>query len=352
MSSTVPFRSLLGVLIKDLPRYVPALLADNHEYLALCNRNEVLHASPDGRGYRCAWRWASNLHAPRILPALGRQLMRRGLADHPVEKSRVPNVSGECPAVTFVIGHRGMMRVPHLVATIGTIAAQRHVSVECVVVEQDTESRLRRRLPAWVRHVYTPTPTPDMPYCRSWAFNVGARSARGALLVLHDNDVLVPVDYANELVERAREGWEVINLKRFIFYLGQNHTQQIFNGEVDVLDHAPEAITQNLEAGASVAITRDAYARIGGMDEGFVGWGGEDNEFWERAQTLRVWPYGFLPFVHLWHTAQAGKYEAGNPALARYRMLSTVDVGHRIQRLLATASGAMGLSAGNYRARM
>jgi hypothetical protein len=172
------------------------------------------------------------------------------------------------------------------------------------------------------------------------------------LLVLHDNDVLVPVDYANELVERAREGWEVINLKRFIFYLGQTHTQRIFNGEVDVADQAPEAITQNLDAGASVAITRDGYARIGGMDEGFVGWGGEDNEFWERAQTLRVWPYGSLPFVHLWHTMQPGKYEADNPGLARYRRLSTVDVSHRIQRLLVAASGAMGRPAGSYRARM
>jgi hypothetical protein len=335
-------RQYLGVLFRDLPKYASGFVQGGSAYLAICNRDESLERAPDGSGYRCNWQWTSDLHAPRVIPALGQLLMRRALADHPVTRVPAPLAPNrECPTVSFIIGHRGISRLPHLLATIESVAAQRDVSVECVVVEQDTESRLEGRLPEWVRHILTPLPTADMPYCRSWTFNVGAKHARGWLLVLHDNDVLVPVDYANELVERMRRGWDVINLKRFIFYLSEAHTQQIFQGAANVSDRAPEGITQNLEAGASIAITRDAYSRIGGMDESFIGWGGEDNEFWERAQTLKVWQYACLPCVHLWHTAQASKYETDNPALARYRRLSRVDVGQRIQRLQAAASGAM-----------
>jgi hypothetical protein len=82
------------------------------------------------------------------------------------------------------------------------------------------------------------------------------------------------------------------------------------------------------------------------MDEGFIGCGGEDNEFWERAQTLRVWPFGCLPLVHLWHPAQAGKYQADNPTLARYREQAAIDPLRRIAALNAAGSGSMSGPAG------
>jgi GT2 family glycosyltransferase len=105
------------------------------------------------------------------------------------------------------------------------------------------------------------------------------------------------------------------------------------------LDEAPETIVQNLEGGGSVAIIREAYERIGGMDESFIGWGGEDNEFWERAQTCKVWPYGCLPLVHLWHPSQPGKYQDENPTLRHYRDLSLIPAGERIVRLASLVHG-------------
>ena len=343
-------RQWLGLVIRDLPRYVSAFAQGGQGYLAIRNHQERLEAAPDGSGYRCDWQWTSDLQVPRAMPVIGRQLMRRALADHPVERARAPFAhSSENPVVTFIIGHRGSERLPHLLTTIQSIAAQRAVPIECVVVEQDTKSRLDGVLPPWVRHLFTPSPA-DMPYCRSWAFNVGVRYARGAMLVLHDNDLMVPVDYTYELVTRMKSGWQAINLKRFGFYLSQRHTERIFEGRSNLIDHPPEMITQNLEAGGSVAIARDAYLSIGGMDEGFVGWGGEDNEFWDRAQTLRVWPYGCLPYVHLWHPSQPGKYDGANPTLARYQRLKDIDARERIKMLLSISSGELcgpaGLTAG------
>jgi GT2 family glycosyltransferase len=142
------------------------------------------------------------------------------------------------------------------------------------------------------------------------------------MLVLHDNDMMVPADYAREILARAAQGYEVMNLKRFIFYLTETHTKEVLADTAEYTDKPSEAIVQNLEGGGSVAIARDAFNRIGGMDESFVGWGGEDNEFWERAQTCRVWPYGYLPLVHLWHQPQPEKHRCvDNGGAARYDRL-------------------------------
>jgi len=228
-----------------------------------------------------------------------------------------------------------------LLATLESIAGQEGASVDCVVVEQDEHARIAPHLPPWVRHVHTPPPHPGMAYCRSWAFNVGARQGGAPVVVLHDNDMLVPSDYAASILALTRQGHEVVNLKRFIFYLDEGHTRAVLAGTAALTAHAPQAIVQNLEAGGSVAITREAFARIGGMDESFIGWGGEDNEFWERAQALRVWPWAHLPIVHLWHAAQPGKLAGSNQALAHYRDRTLIPVAQRIEQLRHAPSGEM-----------
>jgi len=252
-----------------------------------------------------------------------------------------PEATTNSPDVSFIIGHRGLDRLPQLLASLGRIAGQRGASVECIIVEQDVEPHVAAKLPNWVRYVHTPPPDRAMPYCRSWAFNVGVRLCRGSVVVLHDNDMLVPADYAAGILRHVRSGHEVVNLKRFIFYLTERHTRALMAGTAGLTDTAPESVMQNSEGGGSIAITRDAYERIGGFDESFIGWGGEDNEFWERAQTLRVWPYGSLPFVHLWHPPQVKKYGHDNPTLERYRALANVTVEVRIASLRDRTSGAM-----------
>ena len=332
------FRGLLGVILKEWIPYRRLLGESNSSYLRLCNRNERLEVSPDGRGYRCDWRWTSDLHAPKYLPVLGLRLMKRALSAHPIRRTAL-RASTNAPDVSFIVGHRGLNRLPQLLATLESIAGQEGASVECLVVEQDTDPHLAGRLPSWVRHIHTPPPSNDLPYCRSWTFNIGAKQARGSVLVLHDNDMLVPSDYAASILEQVRQGFQVVNLKRFIFYLNEQHTNSVLDGKAEVTDKAPLSIVQNLEAGGSVAITRQAFEQIGGMDELFIGWGGEDNEFWERAQTLNVWPYAWLPLVHLWHLSQPEKLLANPEGQKLFHTLSDAPVEARIAALRASPQG-------------
>jgi len=334
-------RPWLGVVFRELPRYTLALSGKDDRYLALCNRGERLQPAPSGPGFRCDWQWTSDLHAPKQIPSLGRRLMARALADHPIRCEAAPLSASEQPTVSFVIGHRGESRLSHLLATLGSIAGQQQAAIECVVVEQDVEPRVASRLPAWVRHIHLPPPTAEMPYCRSWAFNVGVRQARGDVLILHDNDMLIPIDYAATILEKISHGYEVVNPKRFIFYLNGRHTERMFTGQLDMYSHPPETIVQNLEGGGSVAITRKCFDRIGGMDESFVGWGGEDNEFWDRAKTQKCWPFGYLALVHLWHAAQPGKHQTSNTTIMHYQALSAIPALARIARLRSLVAGQL-----------
>jgi hypothetical protein len=273
------------------------------------NRNERLAFNPDGPGAKCEGEFTRSLHLCNVFPSTGRWLMQRALRDWPVSLREEPVAgSQDRPEISFIIGHRGRARLPHLLATLRSIAGQEGVSFECIVVEQDLEAMVRDCLPAWVRYIHTPLPQRDMPYCRSWAFNVGALSARGDLLILHDNDLVIPAAYAFENVRWRRQAYEVVILKRFILYLDAASTagwltsslRRSQAGEV-------EAAVENSLGGGSMAIAKDAYVEIGGMDEDFIGWGGEDNEFWDRCLTRKVYDYAYLPAIHLCHEPQPGK---------------------------------------------
>jgi hypothetical protein len=322
--------------VLDVPRFEWWL---RRSWIRIRNREERLQLAPDGRGVACPWRWTSDLHVAKVFPVLGSRLLQRATAAWPITFADAPPEAGGDVEVSFVIGHRGADRLPQLLATLRTIAAQRDVRCECIVVEQSAQSEAGPRLPSWVRHVHTPLPSAAMPYCRSWAFNVGARSARGAVLVFHDNDLLVPERYAAEVRDRHREGYEVVNLKRFIFYLSERHSRDTETAGRLSATTPPVAIVQNAVGGGSVAVARDAFFAIGGYDESFVGWGGEDNEFWERAQRLRVWPFASLPLVHLWHPPQPDKLRASRTSAAHFERRSALPPQARVAELAARDFG-------------
>jgi hypothetical protein len=314
-------RHKLGALLYDWPRFLRHIGGD---WTRIRNRADLIVS--DGRGVRCEWLYSSDLHIAKVYPVAARMLMRRVLRDWPIALRDAPASISDAPEVSFLIGHRGTARLPNLRETLRSIAGQSGIGIECIVVEQSATREIEHELPPWVRYLHTPV-APEFDYCRSATFNEAARIARGSILIAHDNDMLVPERYAAEIAERIREGAQFVDPKRFIFYLDAR--EQI------------EGVVQNLKGG-SIAATKEAYFAIGGFDEDFVGWGGEDLEFWERARVHgNVYEYGWLPLIHKWHAPQPGKLDqAAAPAQQRYHALKELPAAERIERLRARNSPA------------
>lgn len=326
----MPLRQFLGAILYDGLRFERHVRG---RWGLIRNRNETITVAESARGVRCEWQWTSPVDYCRFVPGSGVRLLRAAFREWPITLADAP-ASTEEPHVTFLIGHRGMSRLPQLLLTLRSIAGQREARIECIVVEQSHRKEIEGALPPWVRYIHQPVGESD-PYNRAATFNTGALAARGRILVLHDNDMLVPERYAAELAAHAASGWEAIDLKRFIFYLTEEETKRVLGDRRLTLRERSESVIQNLHGG-SVAITRDGYAAIGGLDEDFVGWGGEDNDFWERAETLRATRFGYLPIVHLWHAPQSEKLQANDaPAVKRYFELARVPAEERIARLKA-----------------
>jgi hypothetical protein len=315
-------RQVAGTVVYDWPRFFWAVRPGGSRrrtasWIMMRNRNDRLAVNPEGPGVRCDWQYSRPLHLCNVFPSAGRRLMRTALRDWPIRfRDRPEEMDAGRPEVSFILGHRGLARLPHLLLTLQSIAVQECVPWECIVVEQDTTPRIRDRLPPWVRYLLARPPDAAMPYCRSWAFNVGVRVARSPLVILHDNDLLVPAAYAAEHVRWWKKGFDVINLKRFLFYLDASSTAEAAREVTQCLEFGGvEMVLENSAGGGSVAIGRNAYEEIGGFDEDFIGWGGEDLEFWDRCLTRRVYQFAYLPLVHLWHEAQPGKRAVGGNGL-------------------------------------
>lgn len=288
--------------------------------------------NPDGPGVRCEWEHTRWLHLCRVNPLAGRWLMARALRDWPqawreMPLEEPPTGDGVRQLVSFILPHRGRERLPLLRNTLRSLAGQAGAAVECIVVENDERPSIGPELPEWVRYVHAPPRAPGDAFSRALAFNAGARVARGDLLVLHDGDLPAPAAYAREVRAAAETGAEVIQLKRFIFYLSETDSWRVAERGGRVTGLTPEGVLENACAGGSLAVRREAFIRVGGMDPDFKGWGGEDVEFWDRCRTLRVWAFGYLPFLHLWHRPQDEKHGSANhgPALAEIKMSQPRD---------------------------
>ncbi len=290
------------------PLWLPA--RQNGAWATFHNRGEQLRRSPDYIGYEPCWDGPTALRISQRLPRLSERILQSALHEWPIGfcANRQDNFSG-APDVSFIVGHRGETRLPHLLRTIETLFAQEECDCEIVVVEQDAQPLIADRLPPGVRYLFDPC-NADAPYNRSRSFNIGARNSRGRVVVLHDNDLLAPTRYAAELVRLADAGYEAMKIYRFIFYLrGEATSDVLMKGRLSQL--GLDRIAHN-NVGGSVAMLRTSYFAIGGYDESFVGWGFEDEEMFDRCRTRACYPYGYMPLIHLDHEPQSTDCLAAN----------------------------------------
>lgn len=161
----------------------------------------------------------------------------------------------------------------------------------------------------------------QLSFSKSAAVNDGVSRATGDVLVIVDADGYISVDavlYCAKEIRRAREeGHRLWYVPYRQFY---RLTEQASN---KVLESCPcdpylfptppnpEDIQSRLGSGAGRGhwygaliqiVPREAFDCVGGWDERFRGWGGEDHSIMRATDTL-YWRHKTLPgqVLHLWH---------------------------------------------------
>lgn len=124
---------------------------------------------------------------------------------------------------------------------------------------------------AWVEENYPQVTvvrvTDDDGFCLPRARNIGARHAKSPWIVFIDADVKI---------EAGWDDWVGSALRRGAFYRAGP-----VNGKI------------NAETYGTFICERSAFERIGGYDEAFSGWGGEDSDMYKRLQAALMVRLGY-----------------------------------------------------------
>lgn len=139
----------------------------------------------------------------------------------------------------------------------------------------------------------------DGMFNRAAAINHAARSADWDTAVIADADTFVAPAQIEAAVEGCQTDCEFWLAYDSFHYLGRSMSRKIMAG-FDGWWKSEFSMTNTCSS--MVAVTRRLWDRVGGFDEGFVGWGFEDVAFSNACQTFG----GGLRRVpgeawHLWH---------------------------------------------------
>jgi N-terminal domain of galactosyltransferase len=144
------------------------------------------------------------------------------------------------------------------------------------------------------------------PFNRSAAINTAANIRYwDDVAVVADSDSFVSEDQLTQAVRIASQTGKMVSPFTFVVQLSQPCTENLVAGGVLTLRNleAEHVRTKPIETQSNILVVpRKLWDEIGGFDERFVGWGGEDNAFW-RACQIRRKEVIRLPGAcfHLWH---------------------------------------------------
>jgi hypothetical protein len=341
-SPLTTIKSQMGCWLNERWRAEKVLRLGIGSWLDLCNRSEELRRDEFSGGRVCLWRDSSMLTVCRVFPEVGERLLQHCLDQWPI-RLNLDNTSSitdpPTASVLMVIG--GCDRLPQFHLALAALRGQSFKAMELIVVEQGPLASLRGKLPADVRyrHDFSAEGT---PFNKSRALNIAAEMALGEVLVIHDADFLVPADYIAEIT-RVLQKADGVRPARFIFYLNQETTKSLIQSNELLAACEIDYVTQNTPC--PMALRTSTYWDIGGHDESFVGWGGEDTEFLSRLRTRVVAEGGWLPVVHLWHPPASKKIN-GDRNQAEQDALLAVPPVQRIQQLRSCLPGAERANSG------
>lgn len=203
-------------------------------------------------------------------------------------------------AFTYVIGYRHRMdRLSNLKRVLEWINGFN--GVEVLLIEQDRHSKIKN-LNLKAKHIFVKS---DMPYNRSWAFNIALKYAQSPILVFGDSDLMMN---PNEFIEglKSLQTHEMVSPYYSVVDLTQQESGLDFNQILQI--NRPgrgENDNQKINICGGIAMfRRDAISRIAGWNEDFISWGGEDDFETMKVKNFLSWTELKYRCYHLYHAKE------------------------------------------------
>lgn len=173
------------------------------------------------------------------------------------------------------------------------------------------------------------------PFNRSAATNLAAGLAGNwAVAVIADADTWVPTEQLDRAIALAQQTGKLVAAFSTVNEISQADTEQIMATRRLATPTGTIRSGEMLTQSSMLAVPRNLWEHVHGFDEGFRGWGGEDNAFWRACTLAAGEPLRIDGHAHhLWHPpsgdrAQRRKdplYQANWARWQRYAEATTID---------------------------
>lgn len=224
--------------------------------------------------------------------------------------------------VTYVIGYRHRIdRIINLRKVLEWLSSFNNVDI--IIVEQDKYSKISH-LNLRATHVFIKS---DKPYNRSWAFNVALKRNRNPVIIFGDCDIVMdPQELVNSINEL--NNFDVISPYSSVLDLTPEETNYPFN-MLPKIERAGRGENDNQKinlCGGIVIFKTESILKIGGWNEDFIGWGGEDD-----FQTIKVKKLGLtykeMPYrcYHFWHNRDQADMSNYQRTMQLLQQMATLD---------------------------
>ncbi|PFA67800.1 hypothetical protein CN378_09780 [Bacillus sp. AFS015802] len=204
-----------------------------------------------------------------------------------------------------------------------------------ILIPFNSESEIRKRSFEWIKRYYT-LAFPESDVCvgtstgslfsKAEAVNHAASVAQGEVYVIVDSDIICDPNIIKGSIKLLdTEPWIIPYNK--VLDITQNSSTEILNTEPlwplpDALDTNPRNTTGVIPVGGINIIKKECFEKVGGFDERFKGWGGEDDAFASSVNTF-CGHFKRIPtsIYHLWHPTEKSKnihYQSNYDLAMRY----------------------------------
>jgi len=181
-------------------------------------------------------------------------------------------------------------------------------SIEVVLVEQDCAPRVKAQtLPANCKYYFARN---RGAFNKAWGLNVGFKQSSGTVIALGDADLITDAATLMLCYGKCQSEFEAMKPYDRLIDLTREESQPVLDGACSIAANR-NGQPRNREAirefvcfcGGLFLIRRDDYEELGGFDERFLGWGGEDDAMTAKLSRLakRRGVVRNRTAYHLWH---------------------------------------------------